>query len=270
MTQRNSERSPERASGKQSVAQSDQRLLAAAQELCFDAWESSNTSERVRLAKSALRVSSDCADAYLILATEAKSPKQKVELYAEGVRAGERVLGPRAFKEDVGHFWGRTGTRPYMRARFGLAQLLWDTGRHDEAIGHCAELLQLNPNDNQGVRYALTRYLLEEDRDSDAADIMKFYEDDMFADSIYTRLLLTFRKEGDTEDARDLLWAAVRYNYHVPAFLLGKRPLPRVLPDEFTLGHESEAVCYAASNLAVWTKTRGALQWIAKQLKWDK
>lgn len=270
MTQRNSERSPERASGKQSVAQSDQRLLAAAQELCFDAWESSIASERVRLAKTALQISNDCADAYVILANEAKSTKRRAELYTEGVKAGERALGPRVFKEDAGHFWGLTGTRPYMRARFGLAQSLWEIGRRDEAIGHCSEMLRLNPNDNQGVRYVLVRCLLEEDRDSDAEDIMNFYEDDMFADSIYTRLLLTFRKEGDTEDARDLLWAAVRYNYHVPAFLLGKRPLPRVLPDEFTLGHESEAVCYAASNLAVWTKTRGALQWIAKQLKWDK
>jgi hypothetical protein len=30
------------------------------------------------------------------------------------VAAGERSLGPKAFEEDAGHFWGILETRPYM------------------------------------------------------------------------------------------------------------------------------------------------------------
>ncbi|HET9179867.1 MAG TPA: hypothetical protein VFQ24_16050 [Terriglobia bacterium] len=269
MIKKDTDSARRRASVKKKIGRSEQSPLAAAQDLCFDAWDASSPSERISLAKRALQISPDCADAYVILANEAKSAKRRSELYAQGVTAGERALGPRTFEDNAGHFWGVTGTRPYMRARFGLAQSLWEMGRRDEAIGHCAEMLQLNPNDNQGVRYTLVRYLLEEDRDSDAEDIMNFYGDGMIADSVYSRLLLTFRKEGDSESARSLLWSAVRHNYHVPAFLLGKKPLPRILPDEFTLGYESEAVCYAASSLSVWKKTPGALQWLAKRLKWD-
>jgi tetratricopeptide (TPR) repeat protein len=154
-----------------------------------------------------------------------------------------------------------------MRARLGLAQALWEVGRREEAITHCSEMLRLNPNDNQGVRYPLARYLLGVDRDSDAETILGFYDGDGTADWNYTWVLITFRKEGDGKSACDWLWQAIRLNYHVPVFLLGKRPLPAALPDEFSVGFESEAVCYVAENLTLWGKTPGALKWLGKQLK---
>ena len=257
-------------SGRDGLTQFPRDPLDDAQELCFDAWESGNPRERVRLAKKALELSPECADAYVILANEAKSPRRRVELYGKGVAAGERALGPRTFEHEVGHFWGLHGTRPYMRARFGLAQALWEVGRREEAISHCSEMLRLNPRDNQGVRYVLIRYLLEEGRDSDAVDIMDFYEGDASADWVYTQLLITLRKEGDSEKARALLWSAVRCNYHAPAYLLGKTALPSLLLDEFTLGYESEAAHYAAGYSRLWAKTQGALPWLARQLRWDE
>lgn len=40
-----------------------------------------------------------------------------------------------------------------MRARAALAGTLWRLGRREEAVDHQRELLRLNPNDNQGLRY---------------------------------------------------------------------------------------------------------------------
>lgn len=77
------------------------------------------------------------------------------------VEAGELALGKEGFEEYAGHFWGFLETRPYMRARAGLASVLWRTGRHRDAIGHYRAMLKLNPNDNQGIRYVLARHLLE-------------------------------------------------------------------------------------------------------------
>jgi tetratricopeptide (TPR) repeat protein len=243
--------------------------LELAQEMCWDAWELASRKQRIELAKGALELSPDCADAYVILADEERTLKKAVALYAKGVEAGERALGPEFFKREVGHFWGLSGTRPYMRARFGLARCLWRLRRHDEAIAHFSETLRLNPNDNQGVRYMLARYLLEVGRDSDAVDILNFYDGDGTAEWNYTWVLITFRKEGDSESARDLLWKAIRANYHAPNFLLGRRSLPPVLPDEFSVGFESEAVCYADENTTVWRQTAGALEWLGRQLRCD-
>ncbi len=71
---------------------------------------------RVDLARQALTISPDCADAYLLLAEEAASSLEEArELLERGVAAGERALGPEPFEEDVGYFWGILETRPYMR-----------------------------------------------------------------------------------------------------------------------------------------------------------
>ncbi len=73
-------------------------------------------------------------------------------------------LGPEFFEENVGHFWGIVETRPYMRARLGLAFTLWGTGERDAAIEQAQDMLRLNPGDNQGVRYPLMLWLLETER----------------------------------------------------------------------------------------------------------
>ena len=104
-------------------------------------------------------ISPDCADAYVLLAEQAKSRKESLQLYEQAVAAGERAIGPDAFTGDVGHFWGLLETRPYMRAREGLAHTLWTLGRREEAAGHLLEMLRLNPGDNQGVRYTLASWL---------------------------------------------------------------------------------------------------------------
>jgi hypothetical protein len=59
----------------------------------------------VTLAGQALELSADCADAYLLLAEEAESRAESLELLEQGVAAGERALGPEPFEEDVGYFW---------------------------------------------------------------------------------------------------------------------------------------------------------------------
>ncbi len=76
-----------------------------AQDLMYDAWEARGW-RRVELARRALEISPDCADAYVLLAEEAaRSLEEARDLYEQGVKAGERALGPRMFEEEVGSFW---------------------------------------------------------------------------------------------------------------------------------------------------------------------
>ena len=106
-------------------------------------------------------MSPDCADAYVLLAEDdARSVGRAKSYFEQGMAAGERALGDK-FDEYVGHFWGVTETRPYMRTRRGLASCLWSMGDTDAAVEHYHEMLRLNPNDNQGIRYELLYCLLE-------------------------------------------------------------------------------------------------------------
>ncbi len=146
-----------------------QAALDEAQELIYAAWETGNLARRVALAKKALQISPNCADAYVLLAEEEArfDVATARDLYAQGVAAGERALGKRAFQKYVGYFWGILETRPYMRARAGLAACLWQLGDREGAVSHYRDMLRLNPNDNQGVRYVMATCLVELDHDED-------------------------------------------------------------------------------------------------------
>jgi len=242
--------------------------LKEAQDIIYDAWEINDSKRRVALARKALEISPDCADAYVLLAEEtASSLAEALNLYRQGVEAGERALGRDAFEEDVGHFWGVLETRPYMRARAGLAQCLWASGKHDEAIQHYKGMLRLNPNDHQGIRDLLMPRLIEMGRDEEAEALFNEYLDDGMASRIYSRALLDFRKMGDSDISRKSLAAAVKKNKHIPAYLVGQKKMPRSLPEYYSSGAETEAVFYTKENLEAWKITPGALGWLTRQTK---
>jgi len=91
------------------------------------------------------------------------------------------------------------------------------------------------------------------------------YGNDCAADWLYTRVLLSFVKNGDTKKTRNELSAALEMNVHVPKYLTGKKAIPRALPDSVTMGGEDEAFCYAAKNIGAWEKAPGATDWLKSQ-----
>lgn len=235
--------------------------LERAQDLVYRAFEARGR-RRTQLARKALELSTDCADAYVILAEQAADPKTAHGLYAQAVSAGERALGPLTFEEQAGHFWGIVQTRPYMRARFGLARCLEELGQVDDAIGHYQELLRLNPTDNQGVRDILLPVLLTASRDGEAKALLEQFDGDISATWQYGLALWTFRREGDSKLARDQLRTAVRANRHVPAYLISKAEWPGPLPESYAFGSREEAVLCAHDLGGAWRATPGAEAWL--------
>ncbi|WP_406694923.1 hypothetical protein V5E97_28165 [Singulisphaera sp. Ch08] len=232
-----------------------------AEEIMFQALAITDKRKRASLARKALEISPDCTDAYILLGELAKTRKEALEFYRQGVEAGERSLGPDYFKSQTGQFWRLLETRPYMRARLSLADVLWTLGHRDEAIAHLQAILQLNPGDNQGVRYVLAGWLLNMDRFDELACLLDEF-DEATAAWAYTKALLAFRRDGDVPTSRKQLKAAQQVNKYVPDYLLGKKPMPREQPAFYGLGDANEAILYTGSAMGGWKSTPGALAWL--------
>ena len=99
------------------------------------------------------------------------------------------MLGAEFFQENKGDFWGILETRSYMRARPMLADFLVDAGRMAEAIRHCETIVQLNPNDNQGVRRTLLAYYLSTDKLEGARRPLQEYAEDDTPVFLWGRML---------------------------------------------------------------------------------
>ena len=240
--------------------------LALAQDLMYRAWDEPNHALCIMLAREALTVSPDCADAYVMLAElEADTLARAMALYRAGVQAGERALGEAFFAEHEGHFWGLLETRPYMRALHGLATTCWDAGAFEEAAALYRNMLRLNPGDNQGARYQLLPLLMEMENMEEADALLAAYEGDISPEWAYTRALRLFQQEQDTARANQALAKALEYNPHVPDLLLKNKPLPDRLPVHVTFGGEDEAAHYVVNALPLWWETPGALAWLEAQ-----
>ena len=247
---------------------SPKSAIQFAQDIMYEAWEAESKKERIKLAKEALSISPDCADAYNLLAEEeAKTLEEAKESYQKGMEVGRRALGEKIFKENDGHFWGYTPSRPYMRSRLGFMECLWEFGEHDEAIRHAKELLRLNTSDNQGIRYVLAAYLADLGRYDELNDFLNHgeYKDDCTAEWLYTRSLLSFIKEGDSDRANNDLKVALKSNQYVPEYLAGKKSIPQLLPDRITMHGEDEGFCYASRYLEAWKKVFGAVDWLKER-----
>lgn len=236
--------------------------LEQAQDVMYDAFEAYGR-KRARLARQALEISEDCADAYVLLAEEeARSLDEATRLYEQGVRAGARALGREAFERDAGGFWTILETRPYMRARLGLAQCLWLLGEREQAIAHLTEMLRLNPGDNQGIRYLLITALLMERKDEAAGRLLDQYQEDVSAAWLYSRALLLFRREGAGGKATAALKEALEANPFVPPYLTGLNELPASPPAYAGFGDEDEAITYTFQGFGAWDETEGAMDWL--------
>ena len=242
--------------------------LARAQQIMYRAWDETNPARRIALAREALSLSTECADAYVLLAEEeADTVKRALELYKQGLEAGTRALGAKYFRENAGYFWGLLETRPYMRARQGFAQTLWRLKRYEEAIEHYRELLRLNPGDNQGNRYALLDLLIQIERYEEALGLLKQYRDEWSAVWLYSRALLEFQRNGASAAAKKALRQAMEENPFVPAYLMGQKRVPNQRVDYYGWGDESEAVYYVSEHLNYWRRISGAVEWLGAEME---
>ncbi|UCG42417.1 MAG: hypothetical protein JSU73_11175 [candidate division WOR-3 bacterium] len=237
-----------------------------AQDLVYQAWDEKDAKRRTELARRALELLPQCADAYEVLADEAPDLAQARALLEKGVEVAREELGPEPFDKDVGKFWGIYSTRPYMRVRSALAQCLWATGDRELAVRHLKEMLRLNPDDNQGLRYVLVGWYADLNDDAGMARLLVRYDEPRAVMS-WARALLQFRNWGDSDQARTALNDALKANPEVPLVMLDPRKIPADLGWAVSPGSKEEACEVVLSLGRAWLQTPGAVDWLVQTIK---
>lgn len=147
-----------------------------------------------------------------------------------------------------------------MRARARLADELRAAGRMEETVAHYEGMLELNPNDNLGLRYLLLGCYLEQGSLVGARRLFKEYDEDG-AIFDWGRVLERYLA-GDLPGAAHALGRARKSNLHVEPFLTGKKKPPRRMPDLYQHGAISEAVVCWRELGPAWKRNRDALAWL--------
>ncbi len=245
--------------------------LKRAEDVFFNASEPQDRYKRIRLAKKVLEISDLCVDAWLLLSRECDDTLEAKDLASRGVTAGENAIklefGPDAFTEHTGYFWSILNMRSYMMALEYLSECMWLTGDKEESIATLKNMLNLNPNDNQGVRFSLVTKLFSLNDLSEVESILESYKEPRLGAWCWNMALLLFRKEGDSVRSTEALDQALRVNSFVPKLLTMPTSIPDTFPIHYDLGSVEEANIYVSSNIENWAYTKGALSWVKNKAK---
>jgi len=235
-----------------------------AMEKLYEAQETTGAQKREKLIKEALKIHPNSPDAYLLLANDAKSSQEYHHLVHQAVVAGKKDLGKEFFKENKGYFWGLAETRPYMRAKADYGYVLYKLDLVEEAINEFEEMLELNPNDNQGIRDTLLLIYIEQEYFKKAQDLMQKYAEDDMAVFGFSRTLVSYLTKGMTNKTKTLLKAADKQNPYVKDYLQGKKQIPEHTPQLIGFGDEAEAIVYTQDHLHLWMGEDELLEELAK------
>jgi len=234
-----------------------------AQDLMYDALAEPNKNKRIKMAKKALEISPDCPDAYYLLADYSDNAKDAEAFFEKGVKAGEKLLGEDFIKNNVGNFWKIVKTRPYMRALFGYANALAFQGKKEEAIKVYQRLLELNPSDNQGVRYPLLTEFIRAKMKDKVEELFNEYKEEGSSDWLYNKALWSYIVNGDTKDSKKILEEALYSNPYLIAYIVEIEKLPSRIKNTNDT-KEMEAILYIYHTYDIWNNTKGAWEWLLK------
>jgi tetratricopeptide (TPR) repeat protein len=163
--------------------------------------------------------------------------------------------------------WGWLENRPFLRAYHALGLDAMGRGQTGEALAIWQDLLDLNPNDNQGIRSLAVDGFFARRRPAEVLALCGRYLDDAMPALLYGRVLALFMLDRVDEAAAALVDAA-RFAPMVAKELTKKtHPAPRDLhPEYVTMGGADEAYYYWRDSGEFWKRTPGALAFVRKTL----
>lgn len=227
--------------------ESDEQI---AQNLVFEAMEATGK-KRKKLINDALKIDDNSIDAYVLLGNDSLSVKQALSYYEKALQIGEGKFRD-TFEEEKGHFWGIVSTRPFMRAKEAYAIALKSNEMIPDAIRQYEEMLKLNPNDNQGIRFPLCDTYLESNNFKAANKLLEDFVDDEATHFQYNRVIVEYLINGYSKGLEKKISSALEQNRHVSDYLLERKKITDNIPDFFSIGDETEAKIYVLETKHLW------------------
>ncbi|GAA0821964.1 DUF6398 domain-containing protein [Clostridium tertium] len=240
--------------------------LKKANKIANEAWNQKNYKKKAKLAKEALKISENCAEAYIILSYDnSLSINEQKILVLKAVEAAKNVIGEENINKYIGKFLDLEVTRPYYSAKYRLGNLLWNINEKLEAIKEFTDLINLDPEDRLLIRGVLLSWLITENLDEEVLNVLNKYKNDYLPSTKFSKALYLF-KIGKLEEAERALRIANASNPFVIDYIIKQKRIPTNPPELKSLGTEEDAVYYMKNAETAWNSVNGARSWV-KELK---
>ncbi len=235
----------------------------------FDmAMETEETEDAVEYLLKSLNLDPTNVDAHLqLLELAFIDDEYQIPILEKLEAIARQKLGEDLLSNANGHFWGMIETRPYMRVLGSLASECHYQGFLDEAVAYWEQMLTLNKNDNQGVRYHLLLTYLALGKLKKADKIFNQYDEVALSCCFSWGNVLRHFLAHKKDLALEALKSARKQNKYMESFIKGTRKPPMELPDRYAPGSREEAICFVDYMITAWEPFPKAIKWLKLQKK---
>jgi len=134
----------------------------------------------------------------------------------------------------------------------GMADCLAAIGKIKEAKEIYERLIELNPEDNQGIRFVLSDLYLMSRNSKQYLKLFNKYKDDPSAYWLYNHAFFWYDTIGPGKEFYDALKKAIKANSHIFDILTGKEQVSKNPKEYFKPGDATEAAEYIHAMGELW------------------
>ncbi len=235
----------------------------AAQDLYYDSFEVRTFADQQQCYQLALKQDPRNVNVLLLRLQALPQSAKLIPVYRKLLELAKEDLGEE-FEELRGAFWGFIETRPYMRTRAALAEALAKYSNEPAARDEYLAMIELNPNDNQGLRYTLAPLLIAQQDWPRYEELQAKFPDDGDPGWLWGNVFAAVLKGEPNSTIELLRKEADKRNPYVFPLLLGSPVRDEELPTSHLLGTLDEAK-WAAHNLRKLLWEPQISMWLSKQ-----
>ncbi|NBK97260.1 MAG: hypothetical protein EOM50_04480 [Erysipelotrichia bacterium] len=220
------------------VNENDEKLQQALTHLekinFFRSWD-----KKKEIALQALRMDSNCMEAYLVLGMYTKDHYAKLDILKRGMEKATIHLGKDFFLQDVKDFYVFEHAHSFFQIKFAYALSLFECGYMKKAMGQFKELLNLNPSDHfKAHEFLYVLYLYFEDL-SLCKELMNKYQD---RNTLYVYVLFLYEmKRQNYDNAKKIISLMKKSNAHLFAIITNRKMNMIIAVPNYEQGSEEEA-----------------------------
>ena len=194
---------------------------------------------------------------------QAEAPGLDDLLLGPVLARNEAILG-RAHRQGANLTlpWVIASNRPALRGLMRSVQWRLARKERSRAAVTAELLLDLNPDDNHGVRFMLMNEYLRSGDDEKALALAQRYPLDLAPETRFGAVLALVRLHRMQEAERALSTAREDLPKTAQYLLPTRIRRPRIMPDCIEVGGDDQAWLYRDEMRSVWQQTPGALEWL--------
>ena len=232
----------------------------------IDIWHSGNLREAEKIFKELIKKYPEFIDVYhhyALLLKESGMPYKAFEVWQDITQFCLSLLPDNFYFGRDLLTWLSIDNRPFLRVYHALGLEYEGIAETEKSLNIYNNILDMNPNDNQGIRALAMRCYFQLKRPGNVLQIIEKFPDDGMAETIYGEVLVLYQLDHTIKAEKKLKEAYAFLPLVAEEIAKKQHRRPKnTYPGSYSFGGADQAYYYWLEQGKYWKSTSGAIDFV--------